>query len=274
MSSATMRERVRHLVDSRGFQGFVIGVIIANAVVIGVQTVALPEGVAFALRVFDAVCLAIYCVEAVLKIYAYRADYFKDGWNIFDFAIIVLSLVPDYLLPIPVQVARVLRLFRIARVFRLVSAFRQLRVIVEAIGRSVTGVVWTGLLLLIVIYVFDVAGVSLFGADFPEYFGNLGSGLFTLLQLVTLEGWADVARDIMAVYPLAWMYFAPYIVISSFVMVNVVLGIILGTIEESTQAARIDRAQGEDERLARELAELKAQVETVEYLLEKRHGSR
>ena len=264
------REKYRTLVEKHSFQTFIIVVIAINAITIGLQTVFQEGPINVALETFDYVCLLIYIVEAYLKIRAYGTGYFKDGWNVFDFAIIVLSLVPPSIMPIPIQVARVLRLFRVARVFRLVSVFQQMRVIVEAIGKSLPGVAWTALLLLLIMYVFDVAGVFLFGEQFPEYFGDLGTGMFTLFTVVTLEGWPDIARTVIAAYPAAWLYFVPFVILSAFIMINVVLGIIVNAIEERTQAARIDASETQDAQLSTELAELRAQVETVEYLLAKR----
>ncbi|MBR3258963.1 MAG: ion transporter, partial [Eggerthellaceae bacterium] len=154
------RENVRALVDSPRFHSFIIFVILIDAVAVGVGTFNLNPGLEMALKVIDYLCLMVYIIETVLKLYAWRGDYFKDGWNIFDFIIITMSMIPDSLLPIPLRVARVMRLFRVGRVFKLVSAFKQLRVIVEAIGRSMSGVAWTALLLILVMYVFDVAGFS------------------------------------------------------------------------------------------------------------------
>ncbi|MBR2790735.1 MAG: ion transporter, partial [Eggerthellaceae bacterium] len=147
--------------------------------------------------------------------------------------------------------------------------FKQLRIIVEAIGRSMVGVGWTALLLILMMYVFDVIGISIFGDAFPEYFDNLGTGLFTLFEVLTLEGWNSIAHDIMAVYPAAWLYFIPYVIFSAFIMINVVTGIIINAVDESTQIERINRYDSEEAQLVTELGELKAQVETVQYLLSK-----
>ena len=264
------RERVRALVETNAFQVFIVAVILVNAIVIGVQTTVAGEGpLALALSVIDALCLIIYVVEAALKIRALGVGYFRSSWNVFDFTITAVSLLPAFLLPFPVQVLRVLRLARIARIFRLVSAFRQMRIIIEAIGKSLPGIAWTAILLAIVIYVFDVAGVYLYGAEYPEYFGSLPIGAFTLFQVVTLEGWPDIARDIMGVHPSAWLFFVPYVMVSSFIFVNVVVGIIIGTIEESTQAERINMDESAEKQLRTELAELREQIKTVEYLLDK-----
>ena len=263
------RENARALVDSPRFHSFIIFIILIDAVAVGVSTFDLNPGLEMALKVIDYLCLMVYIIETVLKLYAWRSDYFKDGWNIFDFIIITMSMIPDSLLPIPLRVARIMRLFRVGRVFKLVSAFKQLRVIVEAIGRSMSGVAWTALLLILVMYVFDVAGFPLFGEAFPQYFDNLGNGFFTLFEILTLEGWNEIAHNVIDVYPAAWLYFVPYVIISAFIMINVVTGIIINAVDESTQIERINRYDSEEAQLVTELGELKAQVETVQYLLSK-----
>ena len=263
------RENVRALVESSGFHQFIILVIIIDAIAVGISTFDLAPGLENALKIIDYLCLMVYIIETCLKLYALRGEYFRSGWNIFDFIIITLSMIPDSVLPIPMQVGRVMRLFRVGRVFKLISAFKQLRIIVEAIGRSMVGVGWTALLLILMMYVFDVIGISIFGDAFPEYFDNLGTGLFTLFEVLTLEGWNSIAHDIMAVYPAAWLYFIPYVIFSAFIMINVVTGIIINAVDESTQIERINRYDSEEAQLVTELGELKAQVETVQYLLSK-----
>ena len=173
--NGTSRERVRELVQSNRFEAVIMIIVIVNSIIIGIQTVDLPEPIATIFTIIDNVCLGIYIVEACLKIYAYHGSYFKDGWNIFDFAIIVLSLIPTQILPIPTQAARVIRVFRAFRAFKLISAFKQMRVIVEAVGKCIPGVAGTAVLLFIMFYVFAIIGTTLFGDAFPEFFGDLGA---------------------------------------------------------------------------------------------------
>ena len=264
------RKRIKKLVESMRFRTFIVVVIVINAIAIGIMTADTSPKVDVAMGIIDLICLVIYIIETGLKLYAWGHKYFDDNWNRFDFIVILLSIIPDTLFPIPIQVARVLRILRVARAFRLVSAFKQRRVIVEAVGRSLDGVAWTGLLLLLIMYIFDVVGVTLFADTFPEYFGSLRAGLLTLFELATLEGWNELANTVMAVHPAAWLYFIPYIIVSAFIMLNVVVGIILNAVEESSQIERINHYDDTDTQLATELAELKAQLETVQYLLEKR----
>lgn len=264
-----MQSKAQRIVESQWFQVFIMVVIAINAVTIGLETVALPEGVHAGLAVFDGVCLFIYVVEMVLKLITYRGSFFKDGWNDFDFIIVALCLIPAGILPIPVQVVRVFRIVRVFRVFRLVSAFRQMRVIVEAVGKSLPGVFWTAFLLIIIYYVFAVMGTSLFGQAFPEWFGDLGASFYTLFQVMTLESWSmGISRPVMEVFPWAWAYFVPFVVVSAFIIVNVVVGIIVGTIDETQKSVRLEEAKASGDTLAEEFEKLKEQLAKVETLVD------
>ena len=268
------REKLKDIVESRTFQLFIAGVICLNAIGIGCETANPPYEAHIVLASIDFICLLVYIIEAAMKLKVYGLAYFKDGWNIFDFSIIVVSLIVLVLailqlaIPVPVQIARTIRVLRIVRVFKLVSIFSRLRFIVEAIGRSIPGVLWTCLLLFIVMYVFDVTGVFAFGEKFPVLFGDLAAGLLTMFQVLTLEGWPEIARPIIEVYPFAWLFFVPFIVLTSFIMLNIIVGIILDTIEEARQARRIEPG-ATDVQLAVELEELEKQIDTVQRLLDK-----
>lgn len=263
-----MQTKAQRIVEAGWFSKFIMDVIVVNAITIGIQTMPLDEGLNVALAIFDAVCLAIYVVEMILKLTAYHGAYFKDLWNVFDFTIVMLCLIPAGLLPIPVQVVRVLRVFRAFRVFRLVSAFKQMRVIVEAVGKSIPGVFWTAFLLLIIYYVFAVIGTSLFGQEFPEWFGNLDDSFYTLFQVMTLESWSmGISRPVMEVFPWAWAYFVPFVIISAFIIVNVVVGIIVGTIDETQSHMRMEEAEASDDTLENEFQKLKDQLQKVETLI-------
>lgn len=271
-----MREKVTRLVESLAFQNFILAVILINAVTIGFQTTHLSPEVAHALAVFDNVCLAIYIVEVALKLIAWHGDYFRNGWNIFDFTIVVLCCIPTGIIPFPVQVARVLRVLRVFRVLRLVSMFREMRIIIEALGRAVPGVAWTALLLIIVYYVFAVIGTNMFGEAFPEWFGDLGKSFYTLFQVMTLESWSmGISRPVMEVFPWAWAYFVPFVIISAFVIVNIVVGIIVDVVDQTHRQAededleerRKTEGLGPDDELLKQIALLKEQVARVDALV-------
>lgn len=269
-----MRESIKKLVDSNPFQFFIMAVIVLNAITLGIQTGHFGDDVFNILVIFDNVCLAIYIAEAVLKIIAYGGRYFRDGWNIFDFIIIVLCCIPSSILPISPQVARIIRIFRTFKAFRLVSAFRHMRIIVDAIIKSLPGVFWTAILMLIIFYIYAVIGTVAFADVFPDHFGNLGSTMYTLFQVMTLESWSEgVSRPVMEFYPWASAYFVSFVIISAFVMINVVVGIVVGTIDESQKEldaeleAEERKKQGIEVTPEDELAEIKSHLESMEKLL-------
>lgn len=234
-----MRETAKQIVSSALFQKFIFVVIFINAITIGIETADLDPVTHHALSVFDSICLGIYVIEAVLKLVAWRGSYFRDGWNVFDFSIILISLLPSAILPFPSQVIRILRVLRVFRVLRLVSAFKEIRIIVQAIGKAIPGMAWTAFLLLIVYYIFAVIGTDLYGQAQPEYFGNLGASFFTLFQTMTLDDWAaGIARKLIVTHPGAIVYFVLYVIISAFIIVNIVLGIIVDVFESTRKAEK------------------------------------
>lgn len=273
-----MREKACSLVESMGFQAAVMVVIVANALTLGLQTYPLPPEVQRALLVFDDLCLLFYVIEAALKIYAHRGAYFHDGWNIFDLVIILVSLIPSWLLPIPTQVARIIRVFRAFKAFRLIGAFRNMRVIVEALISSIPGVIWTAVLMGIVFYVYAVIGTVAFAGVYPDHFGSLHETLYTLFQVMTLESWSEgVARPVIAQIPLASVYFVSFVMISAFIMVNVIVGIVVGAIEDSRaklaeeiEAEKHACEPADESALHSELAQVREHLAAVERLLENR----
>lgn len=223
------------IVNNRRFDIFIVAVIIFNSILIGVQTLPLPIEVASALEYLDTTCLLIYIIEIVLRFISNPKAYFKSGWNIFDFTIVLLSVLPN-LIPFPIQMARILRVFRTLRVLLLISAFEPLRRIIVSLVRSLPSIAWTAILLCIFCYLYGIAGFYLYGESFPEYFGSLGTTFFTLFQLTTLENWAEIARDVMALQPASAIYFISFILVSAFIIVNVVVGIIVSSIEETARS--------------------------------------
>lgn len=270
-----MRDKALALAENIKFQAFIMVVIVLNAITLGVQTAQWPDGITSALMLFDDICLIIYIIEAAIKITAYGGKYFKDPWNIFDFVIILLCLVPANILPISPQIARIIRIFRAFKAFRLVSSFKHMRIIVEAIAKSLPGIAWTAVLMLIIYYVYAVIGTVAFADVFPDHFGDLLGSFYTLFQCMTMESWSEgVSRPVMEVYPWAALYFVSFVIISGFIMINVVVGIVVGTIDESQKELNAEieaennktKPQGELA-LAAELAAVKEHLAEVERLL-------
>lgn len=247
--------RLSKFLDSRWFQFGILAVICANAAVLGLQTSPAVDNACDGwLERFDKWCIVVFTVEIALKLVAYRWRFWCSAWNLFDFAVVAVSLVPD------MGVFSLVRLFRVLRVFRLVSGVRHLRIILSAILKSIPGVSWAGLLLLLVYYVYGIIGTNLFGEAFPDWFGTLGKSVYSLFQVMTLESWSmGIARPVIAVFPYAWVFFVTYILISSFIVMNIVVGIVLNSIgdcfknEDSDDAVTAKGALAEFEKLKRQM---------------------
>ena len=234
-----MIKGLRKVVDHKAFQGFILFIIIFNSAIMGIETISgLPNKVVLVLGLFNNICLWIFIIEMLLKFLAYGMDYFKDPWNWFDMVIIGTSLISA--LPFMAafrafRVLRVLRSLKALRSMRLVSSIRHLQIILVAIVRSVPSILWTGLLMILIYYIFALIGVNLFGQAFPDWFGTVGKAMYTLFQVMTLESWSmGISRPVMEVYSAAWLYFVPFVLISSFIVMNVVVGIVVNSISEVT----------------------------------------
>ena len=156
-------------------------------------------------------CLAIFVVELVLKLLVYRLRFFRDGWNIFDFAIVAVSLVPA------AQSLSVLRSLRILRILRVVSVAPRLRRVVEGFITALPGMASVFLLMGIIFYIGSVISTQLFSTDFPQCFGSLAQSAYSLFQIMTLESWSmGIVRPVMEVYPYAWAFFVPFIMVTTF----------------------------------------------------------
>ena len=240
------RERVRALVEHRRFQQFIIWVIVVNAVTLGLETSqAVTRDFGGALHVADRVMLGIFVVELGLRLYAFRWRFFRDSWNVFDFLIVGVSLIPT------AGPFSVLRAMRVLRVLRLISAVPAMRRVVNGLLAAVPGMASIGALLALVIYVAGVMATKLFGHISPQYFGDLGTTLFTLFQTMTGEAWPDIAREVMAAAPLAWIFFVIYILISSFAVLNLFIAVIVNGMEKSVTS---DLVHAEEEHAAAQAA--------------------
>lgn len=172
------------------------------------------------------VCLSLGGVDT-LKLAAFGPRFFRSGWNVFDFLIVAISLTPAS------GPLAILRSLRILRVLRLLSSVKRLRMLVESLMQALPGIGWTAALLLMMFYIFAVMGTELFGEAFPQWFGSLGASIYSLFQIMTLESWSmGIARPVMEVYPLAWIFFVPFILISSFMVLNLFIAIIVSATQE------------------------------------------
>jgi voltage-gated sodium channel len=253
----TPRDKVAAFLDTSLVRNGVIAVIVFNAILLGMETSAgIMAAAGPVILALDKACLTVFVIELALKFYAQRLAFFRSGWNIFDFLIVGISLVPG------AQTFSVLRALRILRLLRVISVTPSLRRVVEGFLKALPGMGSVFLLMGMIFYIGAVMATKLFGASFPEWFGDLGNSAYSLFQIMTLESWSmGIVRPVMEVYPAAWAFFVPFIMVTTFAVVNLLVGLIVNSMqdahaEESNAATEAYR----DEVLAR-LKAIEARLE-------------
>ncbi len=266
---------MRQLVDARWFEMTVMAVIVVNAITLGLET--WPPAMTAAgglLSALDRAALWVFTVEIGLKLWAYRSRFFRSGWNVFDFTIVAIAWIPA------VGPLSVLRALRILRVLRLVSVVPQMRIVVGALIGALPGMASIIAVLLLVFYISSVMATKLFGGTFPQWFGSVGESMYSLFQIMTLESWSmGIVRPIMELHPYAWLFFVPFVVVTSFAVLNLFIALIVNSMQgahlqdrESAEAAA-DRAHDEREVLHQELAALRVEIERLQRDLVGRSGA-
>ena len=261
-----MRANLRNLLSSRRWEFFIVAIILLNAVTLGLETDPWVMSVAGPfLLALDTLILAIFVIEITLRIYAFGWRFFRDPWSLFDFAIVTISLLPA------TGPLTVLRALRILRVLRLISVIPSLRRVIGGLIAALPGMGSIIVLLLLVFDVFAVMATKLYGATFPDWFGSIGASVYTLFQVMTLESWSmGIVRPVMEAYPLAWLFFVPFILSTTYAVLNLFIGVIVSAMQdEHTVADEASREQAHDDNrmilaemkaLRVEMAELKARL--------------
>ncbi len=225
---APWRLRAARWVESRPVQFFIVAVILFNAAILGFETSpALMASHGGLLIALDKTCLVVFLVEIGIKLAAYRGHFWRSGWNIFDFLVVGIALVPG------AGVWAVLRSLRVLRVLRLLTVIPALRKVVAAFLHAIPGLLGVVAVMGIFFYTAGVLATKLFGASFTEWFGTLGASLYSLFQIMTLESWSmGIVRPVMETHPWAWAFFVPFIIIATFTILNLFIGIIVSTMQE------------------------------------------
>ena len=261
------------LVNAAWFEYFIIAVIILNGIILGLETSGTVDRLyGDWLRLGNEVALWVFIVEAVLKLLAQWPRswrYFRDGWNVFDFLVIVFALVPA-----TGQFAMIARLARLLRVVRLISAIRDLRLIVAALVRAIPSVGHVIMLMSIVVYIYAIMGYHLFHELDPARWGNLGLSVLTLFNIITLDNWTNVMNTAMRHYPWAWLYFVSFVVVGTFVVINMFIAIIINSLDDAKRERERSGEGEEAEPVTREqmMQEIRAARETLERLERRLEG--
>jgi voltage-gated sodium channel len=231
----SIKERCGRIIKARWFEPGMIGLILFNAVLIGLETSHdLMKEHGSLLHFANDVILWIFVLEAALKITAVAPRlglYFRSGWNVFDFTIVVLSFLPS-----TEEFALVARLVRVLRVLRLVSTMPQLRLIVATLVRSIPSMGHVIMLMSIVLYIYAVTGFHLFHEHDASNWGTLGRSLLTLFQIITLEGWVDVMDTALEAHSWAWIYFVSFVLLGTFVVLNLFIAVVINNLDASKVA--------------------------------------
>jgi voltage-gated sodium channel len=265
----TLRGRAARFVLAPLFQRVIVALIVLNAVTLGLETSrAVMADWGGLLLAIDRALLLIFTAEIAIRIFAFRGRFFRDPWGLFDLVVVGIAWAPDS------GPLSVLRALRVLRVLRLVSIVPSLRNVVEAMLAALPGMGSIVLLMVLIFYVFAVMAVKLFGGPMEEQFGDLGAALFTLFQLMAMDDFGNIVRQAMEHSPYAWLFFIPFSVVATFVVLNLFIGVIVESIQTlreqrgessaaslqaSADAARTE-AHGDSQLLLAEIRALRAEV--------------
>ncbi len=225
------RSTLAAFLESDRFTIALTALILVNAATLGLETSATAmDRFGGLLKAVDLIILVIFTVELCLKFYVYRADFFRSGWNVFDLAIVAIAWLPA------TNGLSILRALRILRVLRLLSVVPQMRRVIGAIGHAIPGMISVIGVLMLLFYISAVLATKLFGQhsdpNMQEWFGSIGASAYTLFQIMTLESWSmGIVRPTMELFPYAWIFFVPFIIVTSFAVLNLFIGIIVDAMQ-------------------------------------------
>lgn len=223
------RTRLSEFLEGPRFSNFILAVIVLNALTLGLETSKTAvAAIGPLISLIDDICLSIFVIELVAKLYAFRFKFFRSGWNIFDFVIVGIALAPG------TGGLAVLRALRILRVLRVISVAPSLRRVVEGFVTALPGMGSVFVLMAMIFYIGAVMATKLFGDSFPDWFGTLGRSGYSLFQIMTLESWSmGIVRPVMQEFPYAWAFFVPFIMVTTFAVVNLLVGLIVNSMQDA-----------------------------------------
>ena len=210
------------------------------------------------LYAFDRLVLAVFVVELLLRFFVHQGRFFADPWRVFDFVVVGIAVVPAG------GAFAVLRALRVLRVLRLVSLVPSMRRVIGALLKALPGMASIVGLLGLVLYVFAVMATKLYGAIAPEFFGTLGASLFTLFQIMTVEGWPDVARSVMVQSPPSWIFFVAYLLIATFMVLNLFIAVVVNAMQSQVTEDLKDESDAHTRLILDEVRALRRDIDSKE----------
>jgi len=257
---------LRRIVQDPRTERFIMGLILLNAITLGLETsTTVMANFGALLTVIDRIVIAVFVIEILARLAVQRGAFFKDGWNWFDVTVVGIALAPA------TAAFSVLRALRVLRLLPLITAVPALQRVVGGLIGALPGMGSILLLIALVFYVSAVMAVNLYGQQFPDLFGTLGRSLFTLFTIMTLEGWTnDVVNPVMEKHPYALLFFIPFIIITTFWVLNLFIGIIVNAMQEEHAKSEAeerkherDLLHGETTPLLQEMQQIKAELASI-----------
>ena len=238
---------------------FIIGVILFNAILLGFETSdTVMQSWGGILYVLDKICLGFFICELALKMYAFGWRFFRSAWNLFDFVIVGIALTPGS------GTLSVLRALRVLRLLRVISVAPRLRRVVEGFIEAIPGMGSVFLLMALIYYISAVMATKMFGETFPHWFGTLGDSAYSLFQIMTLESWSmGIVRPVMEVHPQAWVFFVPFIFVTTFAVVNLLVGLIVNSMQDAHHSEDVANTDAYREDVMAKLRAIEARLDTL-----------
>ena len=274
MSAQSLRERFERLHQNKFFELTVIFIIVMSALLIGARTYDEVSRFDQVMYVLDWGVTLFFLVEILIRMASEKRflDFFRKGWNVFDFTIVVASLIPID----DSEMVLLARLLRVFRVLRLVSMIPELRILMTSLLRAIPRMGYVVLLMFIIFYIYGAIGSFLYEGVDEDRWGNIAIAMLTLFQVATFESWAEeILYPVMEHHPYAWIYFLTFIFLNAFIFLNMMIGIVLQVMEQETQKESIQSGEGEAAEIHEmhsRMSELQQQMHRMEALLERRYG--
>ena len=270
-ATSNFRQKLATIAENAHFQRTIIVLIVINAILLGLETSKeAMEKAGDLIIALDQIILAVFVIELAIRIAAHGRAFFRDGWSIFDFIVVGVALVPA------TENFSVLRALRVLRVLRLASTVPQMRRVVEALLSAVPGLGSVVAILCLIFYVAGVMATQLFGDSFPEWFGTIGKSIYSLFQIMTLESWSmGIVRPVMTVYPYAWGFFVPFILIATFTMLNLFIAVVVNAMQSryhEVEAEHAKAAHAERVGLLEEVRALRTDVNALTSMTRRDQG--
>ena len=257
---------LKKFIESRFINIFITLVILINAITLGLETSEeLVSKIGNMLIYVDKIALSIFVIELLIKLFVYRLSFFKSGWNVFDFIIVTIALIPTS------GPLSILRAFRIFRALRLLSMVPSMKKVIQAMFYAIPGIASVGTIIVLIFYISAVLVTNFFGNKFEDWFGSIGESMYSLFQIMTLESWSmGIVRPVMEEYPYAWAFFVPFILVTTFAVLNLFIGIIVDAMQHQTNEDENKSNKNSKLNLEKKILSIENEIKEIKEILKKK----